>query len=176
MSDSLWPMNGSMPGFPALHHLLEFAQTHVHWVGDAIRPSRPLPPPSPPALSLSQHLGLFAVSQLFTSGGQSIEASASASVLPMNIQCWFSLGLTNLISLLPKGLSRVLQHHSLKASIPWCSAFVTYLLIGHAMWHMGSQFSNQGSNPYPLHWKHNPNHCITRLLAQALSFHTYLFF
>ena len=53
------PMNCSMPGFPVLHHLLELAQTHVHRVGDAIQPSHPLPPPSPYALSLSQHQGLF---------------------------------------------------------------------------------------------------------------------
>ena len=52
-------------------------------------------------------LGSFPVSQLFTSGGQSIEASASASILPMNIQGWFPLGLTGLISLLCKGFSRV---------------------------------------------------------------------
>ena len=51
--------------------------------------------------------GSFPMSQLFTSGGQSIGATASASVFPMNIQCWFPLGLTGLISLLPKGLSRV---------------------------------------------------------------------
>ena len=49
----------------------------------------------------------FPMSQLFTSGGQSIGATASASVFPMNIQCWFSLGLTGLIFLLSKGPSRV---------------------------------------------------------------------
>ena len=65
--------------------------------------------------------GFFPVSWHFTSGGQSI--GASASVLPMNIQSWFPLGLTGLISLLSKGLSSLLQHHSLKASILWCSAF-----------------------------------------------------
>ena len=59
MSDSLQPMDCSTPGFPVLHHLLEFAQTHVHWVSDAIQPSHPLLPPSPPALNLSQHQGLF---------------------------------------------------------------------------------------------------------------------
>ena len=53
------PMDCSMPGFPVLHHLLEFAQTHVHWVSDAIQPSRPLSCPSPPAFNLSQHQGLF---------------------------------------------------------------------------------------------------------------------
>ena len=52
------PMDCGMPGFPVLRYLLEFAQTHVHWVGDAIQPFHPLPPPSPPALSLSQHQGL----------------------------------------------------------------------------------------------------------------------
>ena len=53
------PMDCSTPGFPVLHRLPEFAQTHVHWVGDAIQPSHPLSPPSPPAFNLSQHWGLF---------------------------------------------------------------------------------------------------------------------
>ena len=53
------PMNHSMPGLPVHHQLLEFTQTHVHWVSDAIQPSHPLPSPSPPALNLSQHQGLF---------------------------------------------------------------------------------------------------------------------
>ena len=49
----------STPGFPVLHYLLEFAQIHVLWVSDAIQPPHPLLPPSPPALILSQHQGLF---------------------------------------------------------------------------------------------------------------------
>ena len=53
------PMDCSTPGFPVHHHLLEFTQTHVHWVGDAIQPSHPLLSPSPPAFSLAQHQGLF---------------------------------------------------------------------------------------------------------------------
>ena len=53
------PADCSTPGFSVLHSLLEFAQTHVHWVGDAIQPSHPLSFPSPPALNLSQHQGLF---------------------------------------------------------------------------------------------------------------------
>ena len=59
---SVWlcdPMDCSTPGFPVLHHLLELAQTHVHWVCDAIQPSHPLSSPSPPALNLSQYQGLF---------------------------------------------------------------------------------------------------------------------
>ena len=53
------PMDCSMPGFPVLHYLPELTQTHVHWVGDAIQPSHPLSSPSPPALNLSHHQGLF---------------------------------------------------------------------------------------------------------------------
>ena len=53
------PMDCSMPGFPELHCLPEFTQTHVHQVSDAIQPSYPLSSPSPPALNLSQHQSLF---------------------------------------------------------------------------------------------------------------------
>ena len=53
------PMNCSTPGLPVHHRLPEYTKTHVHWVGDAIQPSHPLPSPSPPALNLSQHQGLF---------------------------------------------------------------------------------------------------------------------
>ena len=48
-------MDCSTPGFPVIHYLLEFAQTHVHWISDANQPSYPLSPPSPPALTLSLH-------------------------------------------------------------------------------------------------------------------------
>ena len=67
--------------------------------------------------------GSFPMSQFFTSGGQSIGVSASTSVLPMNIQDWFPLGLTGWISLQSKGLKSLLQHHNSKASILWCSTF-----------------------------------------------------
>ena len=53
------PMNRSTPGLPVHHQLLEFTQTHVHQVGDAIQPSHPLSSPSPPAPNPSQHQGLF---------------------------------------------------------------------------------------------------------------------
>ena len=103
------PMHCSMPGFLVRYQLLELAQTHVHWVGDAIQLSHPLLSPSPPAFSLSQHQSLFQC-QFFASGGQSTRVSASASVLPMNIQDWFPLGWTGWISLLFKGLSRVFSN------------------------------------------------------------------
>ena len=80
------PMNRSTPGLPVHHQLPEFTQSHIHWVGDAIRPSHPLSSPSPPAPQSLPASGSFPMSQLFTGGGQSIGVSASASVLPMNIQ------------------------------------------------------------------------------------------
>ena len=99
------PMDCSTPGFPIHHQLLELAQTHVHWVSDAIQPSHPLSSSSPPAFNLSQHQG-----QIFVSGGQSIGVSVLVSVLSMNIQDWFPLGLTGLISMPSKGLSRVFSN------------------------------------------------------------------
>ena len=101
------PMEYSKPGFPVLHHLPEFAQTHGHWVNDAIHPSYPLSPFSSCPQSFPTS-GSFPRSRLFPSGGQSI--GASASVLPMNIQDWFPLGLPGFISLLSKGLSRVFSN------------------------------------------------------------------
>ena len=102
-------MDCRMPTFPLLHNLLEFAHTHVHWVDD-IQPSHPLLSTFPPVLNLAQHQGLFPMSWLFTSGGQSFGISALASVLSMNIQGWFPLGLTGLSFLLSKGLSRVFSN------------------------------------------------------------------
>ena len=114
-------MNCSMPGLPVHHQLLEFTQTHVHWVGDAIQLSHPLSSPSPPALNLSQHQGLF---QWVSSAHQ------VAKVLEFQLQHqsfqwifgliffrndWFDL-------LAVQGTLRSLQHHSSKASILWCSA------------------------------------------------------
>ena len=85
-------MNRSTPGLPVHHQLPEFTQTHVHWVGDAIQPSHPLSSPSPPALNLSQHGSLFKWVSSSHQVAKILEFSASASVLPMNIQDWFPLG------------------------------------------------------------------------------------
>ena len=100
------PMDCSTPGFPVHHQLLEFTQTHVLWVGDAIQPSHPLSSFSS-CLQSFPASGSFPVSQLFTSGGQSIGVSASTSVFPMNTLDWYPLGWTGWISLHSKGLSRV---------------------------------------------------------------------
>ena len=113
------PMDCSMPGSSLLQYLTEFAQIHVHWIGDAIPPSNPL---------LLLLPSIFPSIQVFASGGWSIVDSRSASVLPMNIQGWFPLGLTGLISLQSKGLLRVFssttfQKPQFKKSVLWYSAF-----------------------------------------------------
>ena len=110
------PMDCSKPGFPVHHQLLELTQTHVHRVGDAIQPSHPrssllLPP------SIFPSIRVFSMSQFFASGSQRIGVSASASVLPMNIQDWYPLGWTGWILAVQGTLKSLLQHHSLKASI-----------------------------------------------------------
>ena len=103
------PKDCNTPGFPVLHQLPDLAQTHVHRVSDIIQRSHPVLPfssclqPFPASES-------FPKSQFFTSGGQSIGASASASVLPLNIQDWFPLGWTGWISLESKGLSRAFSN------------------------------------------------------------------
>ena len=99
------PMNCSTPGFLVLHYLPEFAQTHVHWISNTIQPSHPVTSSSCPQSFPAS--GSFPTSRLFTSGCQSIRVSASASVLPMNNQDWFPLGLTGLIFLMFKRLSRI---------------------------------------------------------------------
>ena len=99
------PTDCSMPGSPVRQCFSEFAQIHVHWVNDATQPSNPLLSPLIflPSFPAS---GSFPMSGLLASGDQRSGASTSASVLPMNIQGWFPLGLTGLISLQFKRLSR----------------------------------------------------------------------
>ena len=82
--------------------------THVHWASDAIQPPHLCCPILLP--SVFPRIRSFPMSQPFTSGGQSIGASASTISLPMHIQCWFPLGLTGLISLQSQGLSRVFSN------------------------------------------------------------------
>ena len=121
VSDSLRPHGlQHAPGFPVLHHLMEFAQTHDHWVGDAIQPSHPLSSLSFPAFNLSQHQGFFPMSWFFSPSGQSMGASAWTSVLPKNIQGWIPLGLTHLIFFLSKELSK---ESSLATQLESISAF-----------------------------------------------------
>ena len=119
------PLDCSMPGFPVHHQPPELVQTHVHW---SVMPSNHLTLCHPLLLCLQSFPASrsFLRNLFFTSGGQSTRALASASVLPMNIQDWFPLGWTDWISLQSKGL---LQYHSSKASIIWCSAFFIVQLL-----------------------------------------------
>ena len=103
------PMDCSTSGFPFHHQLPEFTQTHVHRVGDAIQQSHPLSFPSP-TFNLSQHQGLFQWVSSSHQVAKVLGVSASASVLPMNIQYWFPLRWTSWISLQSKGLSRVFSN------------------------------------------------------------------
>ena len=139
------PMECSTPGFPVHHQLPESTQTHVHWVSDAIQPPYPLTSPSPPAFNLSQHQGLFQWVS-FSIRWPNTEASASASILPMNIQDCSPLGLTGWISLLSKGLSRVfsnttVQKHQFfgtQLSLSFNSHIHTWLLEKPKLWLDGS--------------------------------------
>ena len=140
---SLWdPMDCSTPGSPVLHYPPEFAQIHVHWIGDTIQSSHSLLPPLFPfAFNLSQHQGPFQWVGSSHQAAKSFGASASASVLPMNIQGWFPLGLTGLISLLSK------LHLWIKSNvsfITWISLFIISVKIlsqVYSIWSV-SQFSH----------------------------------
>ena len=133
-------MDCSTPGLPVQHQLPESTQTYVQWVGDAIQPSHPLSSPSPLALNLSQH--------------QSSKQSALHIRWPKYLSFSFNISPSNenpgLISfrmdwldlLAVQGtLKSLLQHHSLKASILWCSAFIT-VQLSHPYFQM-SQLFNQ---------------------------------
>ena len=111
------PMNCSMPGFPVLHYLPDFALTHVHWVGDAIQPSHPLLSPSPLASNLSQHEGLF---QWVSSSHQWPQYwSFSFSISPSNEYSGlisFRIDLFDFLAV-QGTLKSLLQHHNSKASL-----------------------------------------------------------
>ena len=102
-------MNYITPGLPVHHQLPEFTQNNVHQVSDAIN-HLILCHPLLLLLSIFPSIRVFPMSPFFTSGGQSIGVSVSASVLPMNSQDWFPLGLAGWISLQSKGLSRVFSN------------------------------------------------------------------
>ena len=115
------PMDYSMTGFPILHYLPEFAQTHSHWVSDAIQPSHPLSSPSPPAFNLSQHQGLFqwVGSSHRWSKYWSFSISPSneySGLISSSIDCIYFLAIQGTLESLQ-------QHHSSKQSVLQCSAF-----------------------------------------------------
>ena len=131
------PMDCSMPSSPVLHCLLEFAQ--IHWISDAIQPSHPLSPPSPPALNQGHWFSVFPSIRVFPNESTLCirwPKYWSFSISPSkNIQGWFLLGLTGLISLPSKGLSRVfssttIQKHQFFSPQPslWANSHVYYSL------------------------------------------------
>ena len=123
MSNLCNPMDCSMPGFHVYHQLLEPAQTQVYQVSDAIKPSYPLSSPSPPTFNLSQHQGLSSESVLrirwpkyWTFSFSISPSNEYPGLISFRID-WFDL-------LAVQGtLKSLLQHHSSKASILWCSSF-----------------------------------------------------
>ena len=127
----LWdPMDCSTPGFPVLHSLLKFAQTHVHWVDDAIQSSYPLThptpastPASPAAFDLSQHQGFSIESVLHIRWPK--YWSFSLSISPSNEYSeLISFRIDGFDFLAVQGtLKSLFQQHSSKASIIWCSDF-----------------------------------------------------
>ena len=117
------PIDCSTPVLPVPHHLLKFAQAHVHSIADIIQPSHPLMPSSPSALSLSQYQrpsnesAVFIRRPKYGSFSFSISPSDEYSLLIFLMIDWFDL-------LAVQGTFRILlQHHSSKASILWHSAF-----------------------------------------------------
>ena len=119
-------MDCSTPGFSVHHQLPEFAQNHVHWVGDAIQPSHPLSSAYPLALNLSQHQGLF----------QWVSSSHQVAKI-LELQHQFFQWISGLISFrmdwldllaVQSNLKSLLQHHRSKASVPWHSTFFTVQL------------------------------------------------
>ena len=139
-------MDCNTPGFPVYHQLPELAQTHAHRVGHPTISSSVIPFSS--CLQSFPASRSFPVSQFFTLGGQSIGVSASASVLPVNIQDWFPLGLTSLISLQSKGLSRVFSN-----TIVQKHQFLGTQLSLYSNFHIHSPGEGNGNPLSVLPWK-----------------------
>ena len=121
-------MNHSTPGLPVHHQLLEFTQTHMHWVGNSIQPSHPPSSPSRSAFNPSQHQGLFQwvnssheVAKVleFQPQHQSFQRTPRTGLLRVD---WLDL------LAVQRTRKSLLQHHSSKASILWRSAFFTVQL------------------------------------------------
>ena len=111
------------PSLPVHHHLPEFTQIHVHWVGDAVQPSRPLSSPSPPVLNLSQHQGVFK----WVSSSHQVARVLEFQLHHQSFQRIFRLISFRIdwfdLLAFQRALKILLQHYSSKASNLWCSAF-----------------------------------------------------
>ena len=116
------PLDCSTPGFPVHHYLLKLAQTHVHWVSDAIQPSCLLLSLSPAVLYLSQHQGLFKWVSSSHQVAKVMELQLQHQSFQWIFKISFRIDWFDLL-VVQETLKRLLQHHSLKASILQFSAF-----------------------------------------------------
>ena len=115
-------MNHSMPDLPVHHQLPESTQTHVYWVSDAIHPSHPLSSPSPPALNLAQHRGLFKWVSSSHQVAKVLEFQLQHHCCPTNEhQEWYPLEWTGWISLQSKRLSRVFSNTTVQKHQFFCT-------------------------------------------------------
>ena len=148
-------MDFNVPGFPDLHYFPVFAQTHVHCIDDAIQLSHPLLPPSSPALSLSQHQGLFQWAGSPSQVAKVLELQLQPSVFPVNIQAdFFRIDWFDLLSV-QGTLKSFLQHHSLKTSILQPSALFM-VQLSHPYMTMGKTIAltRLGAAPKFDIWSH----------------------
>ena len=124
MSNTLWPVECSTPGFPIHHQLPELAQTYIHQVGDAIQPSHPLSSPSPPAFNLSQHQGCFQ----WVSSAHQVSKLLELRFQHHSFQRVFRIDFIRIdwldLLAVQGTLKSLLQHPSSKASILRRSAFL----------------------------------------------------
>ena len=140
-------MNRSMPGLPVHHQLLEFTQTHVHRVGDAIQPSHLLSSPSPPAFNHFQHwVSNESVLHIRWPKYWSFSFTISPSKEHPGLIS-FRMDWLDLLAV-QRTLKSFLKHHSAKASILWRSAFFTVQL----------------SHPYNDYWKNHSLDCLRLLI------------
>ena len=126
------PMDCSTPAFLVFHYLSEFAQTHAHWISDAIQPSHPLSSPSPPDFNLSQHQGLFqwvgSLHQVAKYWSFSFNISSSneySGLISFRIDC--------LISLLSKGISKVFSSTTVQINSLAFIALTIRTFVGKVM-------------------------------------------
>ena len=141
------PMDCSTPGLPVQHQLLEFTQTHVHWVSDAIQPSHPLLSPFPPAFNLSQHQGLLQ----WVSSSHQVAKVLEFQLQHQSFQWIFRTDFLWMDLFAVQGtLKSLLQHHSSKVSIFQCSAFFIVQLS-----HPYDYWKNHSFDQIDIYWYSN---------------------
>ena len=142
VSYSLRPHGLQHTNLSVIHHLPKFAQTQVHQVNDAIQPSHPLSPPSPPALSLSLHQGLFQWVASLHQVARILELQLHHQSFQWIFKGLFPLRLTGLISLLSKGLSRVFSSTTVQRHL----FFLLSLLYGPTLTSAHDNWKNHSTD------------------------------